>query len=111
MQNYNCNDNSVRIHTRTFLRLKISFCLEHVLTSILQFHTYFLKIRLRRSKLTFLRFGEKESASWKDKNTERWKTKSPPILRKDLTLEILVIPRLITVIKKEDTYYLINTEI
>ena len=43
--------------------------------------------------------------------TERWKTKSPPILRKDLTLEILVIPRLITVIKKEDTYYLINTEI
>ena len=62
-------------------------------------------------KITILRFGEKESASWKDKMTERWKTKSPPILRKDLTLEILVIPRLITVIKKEDTYYLINTEI
>ena len=50
-------------------------------------------------------------ASWKNKMTERWKTRFPHILKDDLTLERLVIPRPITEVVKEDIYFTITIEI
>ena len=51
-------------------------------------------------------------AGWKDKMTRtRWKPRSPHTLKKDVTLERLVIPRPITEVMKEGIYYPIDIEI